>query len=107
MRTANRLTRILIAACVAASGTLALGVHPALAGPPAGSSATCPPKFQATTLQALLDLAERVGVPESHALTLFERVNKNEDSWICLMKLPGDVASYNFIDNQAIGLDRA
>ena len=88
-------------------GPLVLGVGTALAEPPAGSAATCPPRYQAMTLQALLDQADRLDVPEADALNLFIRVNKNQDLWICQTKLPGDALSRNFIDNQAVGLDRS
>jgi hypothetical protein len=59
------------------------------------------------TLEALLAQAERLGVPEAQARNLFNRVNKNQDAWICQTKLPGDALSYNFIDNQAVGRDRS
>ena len=88
-------------------GPLVVGVGTALAEPPAGSTATCPPRYQAMTLEALLAQAERLGVPEAQARNLFATVNKNKDAWICQTKLPGDAFSYNFIDNQAIGLDRS
>ncbi len=88
-------------------GMLVLVVGAALADPPAGSAGTCPPRYQAMTLEALLDQAERLGVPEAQARNLFARVNKNEDAWICQTKLPGDALSYNFIDNQAVGRDRS
>ena len=88
-------------------GTLVWGVGTALAEPPAGSADTCPADYQAMTLEALLAQAEGLGVPEAQARNLFERVNKNEDAWICQKKLPGDATSFNFIDNQAVGLDRS
>ena len=88
-------------------GPLVLGVGTALAEPPAGSAATCPPRYQAMTLEALLAQAERLGVPENRARNLFNFVNKNEDAWICQKKLPGDATHFNFIDNQAVGLDRS
>jgi hypothetical protein len=51
--------------------------------------------------------ANRLGVPEDQARNLFLRVNKNEDAWVCQRKLPGDATHFNFIDNQAVGLDRS
>jgi hypothetical protein len=59
------------------------------------------------TLQALLDLAKRLGVPEVQARTLFSSVNKNGGAWICQTKLPGDATDINFVDNQAVGRDRS
>ena len=88
-------------------GLLVLVVGTASAKPPAGSAATCPPSYQAMTLEAQLAQAERLGVPEALARNMFARVNKNEDAWICQTKLPGDALSYNFIDNQAVGRDRS
>jgi hypothetical protein len=87
-------------------GALVLVVGTALAEPLAGSAGTCPPRYQAMTLEALLAHAERLGVPEAQARNLFERVNKNEDAWICQTKLPGDATNFNFVDNQGVGLDR-
>ena len=77
------------------------------AQPPAGSAATCPPRYQAMTLEALLAQAERLGVPEDRARNLCNFVNKNQDAWICQTKLPGDATDINFVDNQAVGLDRS
>ena len=88
-------------------GPLLLVVGTASAEPPAGSAATCPPRYQAMTLEAQLAQAERLGVPEALARNLFNRVNKNQDLWICQTKLPGGDLSYNFIDNQALGLDKS
>ena len=79
----------------------------ASAQPPAGSAATCPPRYQAMTLEALLAQAERLGVPEDRARNLFNTVNKNQDAWICQTKLPGEATDINFIDNQVVGLDRS
>jgi hypothetical protein len=59
------------------------------------------------TLEALLAQAERLGVPEDRARGLFDRVNKNQDAWICQKKLPGEATNFNFVDNQAVGRDRA
>ena len=87
-------------------GPLVVGVGTALAEPPAGSTATCPPRYQAMTLEALLAQAERLGVPEERARNLFATVNKNQDVWICQTKLPGDATNFNFIDNQAVGFDK-
>ena len=91
---------------------LAMAVMLASAGmasaqPPAGSAVTCPPRYQAMTLEALLAQAERLGVPEAQARNLFATVNKNQDAWICQTKLPGDATDFNFIDNQAVGRDRS
>jgi hypothetical protein len=58
------------------------------------------------TLPALLVQAGRLGIPEDAARGLFAVVNKNGDEWICQRKLPGDDTDINFLDNQAIGLDR-
>jgi hypothetical protein len=88
-------------------GLLVLVVGTALAEPPAGSAGTCPPRYQAMTLEALLAQAERLGVPEDRARNLFATVNKNQDAWICQTKLPGDATDFNFIDNQAVGRDRS
>ena len=88
-------------------GPFVLVAGTALAEPPAGSAATCPPRYQAMTLEALLAQAERLGVPEDRARDLFDRVNKNQDAWICQTKLPGDATDINFIDNQAVGRDRS
>ncbi len=59
------------------------------------------------TLSALLAQAERLGVPEEAARGLFAFVNKNDDAWICQLKLPGEDTNFNFVDNQAVGLDQA
>ena len=88
-------------------GPFVLVAGTALAEPPAGSAATCPPRYQAMTLEALLAQAERLGVPEDRARDLFDRVNKNQDAWICETKLPGEATDINFIDNQAVGRDRS
>ena len=88
-------------------GPFVLVAGTALAEPPAGSAATCPPRYQAMTLEALLAQAERLGVPEDRARGLFDRVNKNQDAWICQKKLPGDATDFNFVDNQAVGRDRS
>jgi hypothetical protein len=88
-------------------GPFVLVAGTALAEPPAGSAATCPPRYQVMTLEALLAQAERLGVPEDRARDLFDRVNKNQDAWICQTKLPGDATDINFIDNQAVGRDRS
>ncbi len=97
--------RILMSATAAL--VMAGSAAAASAQPPAGSAATCPPRYQAMTLEALLAQAERLGVPEADARNLFARVNKNDDAWICQTKLPGGATSFNFIDNQAVGLDRS
>jgi hypothetical protein len=103
----GRIMKRLAVAVMLVLGPLVLGVGTALAEPPAGSAATCPPRYQAMTLQALLAQAQRLRVPEERARNLFERVNKNEDTWICQTKLPGDATHFNFIDNQAVGLDNS
>jgi hypothetical protein len=99
------MKRVLMLATVAL--VVAGSAAAASAQPPAGSAETCPPRYQAMTLEALLSQAERLGVPEAQARNLFARVNKNEDAWICQTKLPGDATSFNFIDNQAVGRDRS
>ena len=48
----------------------------------------------------------KFGVPEEAARGLFASVNKNGDAWICQKKLPGEDTHRNFVDNQALGLDR-
>ncbi len=88
-------------------GPLVLVAETTSAEPPAGSAATCPPRYQAMTLEALLAQAERNGISEDQARNLFDRVNKNQDAWICQTKLPGDATDINFIDNQAVGRDRS
>lgn len=88
------------------AGALSLTGTVASARAPGGSASTCPPKYTAMTLPALLAQAERLGVPESAARNLFATVNKNDDSWICQRKLPGEDTDINFVDNQAVGLDR-
>jgi pyrroline-5-carboxylate reductase len=88
-------------------GPLVLVAETASAEPPAGSAATCPPRYQAMTLEALLAQAERNGISEDQARNLFDSVNKNQDAWICQTKLPGDATDINFIDNQAVGRDRS
>ena len=42
------------------------------------------------TLRALLAQAKRNGVPEAETRNMFNRVNKNQDAWMCQTKLPGD-----------------
>ncbi len=103
----RHIMKRLAVAAMLALGPLVLVVGTASAQPPAGSAATCPPRYQAMTLEALLAQAERLGVPEADARNLFNRINKNQDAWICQMKLPGDELSRNFIDNQAVGRDRS
>ena len=73
-----------------------------LADPPAGSALTCPTRYESITLEQLLAQAQRNGVSEDTARQMFEFVNKNDDSWICQEKLPGE-NHYNFVDNQALG----
>jgi hypothetical protein len=86
---------------------LGLVTEAALAAPPAGSTATCTASFEAMTLEEILELAELVGVPEANARRMFDSVNKNEDAWICAKKMPSpDPTHYNFVDNQAVGLER-
>ena len=77
------------------------------AGPPAGTATTCTPSFDAMTLEQVLVLADEVGVPEENARRMFESINKNDDAWICVKKMPSpDPTHYNFVDNQAVGLDK-
>ena len=103
------MRRILLLVTVAAvmAAIVAVTAGTASAEPPAGSADTCPADYQAMTLEELLAQAERLGVPEERARNLFDRVNKNQDDWICQKKLPGDATNFNFIDNQAVGLDRS
>ena len=103
----RRIMKRLAVAAMLALGPLVLVGGTASAEPPAGSAATCPADYQAMTLAALLAQAERLGVPEDRARNLFDRVNKNQDAWICQTKLPGDATNFNFIDNQAVGHDRS
>jgi hypothetical protein len=103
----RRIMKRLAMVAMLVLGPLVLGAQTTLAEPPAGSADTCPADYQAMTLEALLAQAEGLGVPEAQARNLFERVNKNEDAWICQKKLPGDATHFNFIDNQAVGLDRS
>jgi len=93
------------AAIVAASAVTALFAPSAAAQPPSGSADTCPPRYTAMTLPALLAQAQRLGIPEEAARNLFATVNKNGDSWICQRKLPGEDTDINFVDNQAVGLE--
>ncbi len=86
--------------------TLLLTGTVATAKQPAGSATTCPPRYTPMTLSDILDQAQRLGIPEAAARNLFSTVNKNSDSWICQRKLPGDDTDINFLDNQAVGLDR-
>ena len=74
----------------------------AVADPPAGNMLTCPTRYESITLEQLLAQAQRNGVSEDKASQMFEFVNKNDDSWICQEKLPGE-NHYNFVDNQALG----
>ncbi len=103
----KRIMKRLAVAAMLALGPLVLVAGTASAEPPAGSANTCPPGYQAMTLEAQLAQAARLGVPEAEARNMFNRVNKNQDAWICQMKLPGGDLSYNFIDNQALGLDKS
>jgi hypothetical protein len=103
----GRIMKRLVVVAMLVLGPLVLVVGTASAEPPAGSAGTCPPRYQAMTLEALLAQAERLKVPEVQARNLFSSVNKNQDAWICQTKLPGDPTSFNFIDNQAVGLDKS
>jgi hypothetical protein len=97
--------RRVVAVCVAASA-LAWSAEAAAAEPPAGSADTCTRGYEALTLPQVLALAERNGVPEERARNMFERVNKNEDDWICAKDQPSPQENhYNFKDNQAVGQD--
>ena len=75
---------------------------PAHAQPPSGSVDTCAPTYDAMTREMILEQANSNGVPEERATAMFDKVNKNGDSWICQEQLPGD-NHYNFIDNPATG----
>jgi uncharacterized membrane protein YdfJ with MMPL/SSD domain len=99
------LLLVTVVALVAAMVAVTAGT--ASAKPPAGSADTCPGDYQAMTLEDLLAQAERDGFPEERVRYMFERLNKNQDDLICQTKLPGDVTDYNFIDNQALGLDKS
>jgi hypothetical protein len=91
-------------AAAAALAISVLGAAPAAAGPP-GSAGTCPGRAAATTEQQLVALALENGVPEANAHALFATVNKNDDSWICVKRVPNQTG-FNFTDNQAVGLSR-
>jgi len=94
-----------VVACLNCAGLLSLTELPAAAAPPAGSSQTCAGDSDATTLPELLELAEENNVPQANAQATFGRVNKNQDSWICVTHLPSQTG-FNFTDNQAVGLSR-
>lgn len=84
--------------------TLGVSVQAAGAQPPPGTDETCTAGYESLTLTELLAQAERNGVPEQNARNAFERVNKNEDDWICSKDQPSpQVNHYNFKDNQAVG----
>jgi hypothetical protein len=86
------------AALVGSTGT-------AMAKGPAGSASTCPARYEAYTLTEFRALAEANDVPDENAVNTFAKVNKNGDSWICVAVVPQG-SGFNFIDNQAVGLDR-
>ena len=99
------MKRLAMAALLALM-VLALAGDSVLAKPPAGSAATCTASYDAMTQEEILELAEEVGVPEENALRMWESVNKNEDDWICAKKTGSpDPTHYNFVDNQALGLE--
>ncbi len=98
------MRRLVVPGLLAATMS-ALVALPAAAQPPTGSAHTCPPRYTPMTLPALLNQAQRLGIPEEQARALFELVNKNEDDWICQRKLPGEDTDVNFVDNQAVGRD--
>ena len=98
--------RRVVAMLLVTSG-LGLSAQSAVAQPPPGSADTCTRGYEALTLPQLLAQAERNGVPEENARNAFERVNKNEDDWICSKDQPSPQENhYNFKDNQAVGTDR-
>ena len=101
------MRRLAVAAAVAlAANTMWSGT--ASAQPPAGSAETCTSSYQPMTLPEILAQAERNGIPEENARNMFEKVNKNEDAWICQKKMPSPLVNhYNFVDNQAVGTDRS
>jgi hypothetical protein len=68
------------------------------ATPPPGSAESCTRSFESMTLEQILVQAERNGIPEADARAMFERVNMNEDDWICQKQLSGE-NHYNFVDN--------
>ncbi|MEY2431066.1 MAG: hypothetical protein QOC92_791 [Acidimicrobiaceae bacterium] len=70
----------------------------AVAQPPAGSADSCNNSFESMTLDDILQQANRNGVPEQNARTMFAKVNKNGDEWICQKQLKG-TNHYDFIDN--------
>ena len=87
---------------------MAVAAGTASAKPPAGSADTCPGDYQAMTLEDLLAQAEEAGIPEEDAHARFDLINMNQDAWICQAKMPGAArGEYNFIDNQAAGLDKS
>ncbi len=106
-----RRTVMLLAIIALVAASMALGGGLASAQPPSGSADTCPPGYEPMTLEALIAQGEREGRTEAEERALFERVNKNEDDWICQEPLPGNpksgVTYYNFLDNQALGLDKS
>jgi hypothetical protein len=95
----------LIAASVAFGAALAGLSAPAGAKPPAGSASTCPAAYEAYTLSELIALGEANGVPQDRVEATFGRLNKNADAWVCVAVVPQSTG-FNFIDNQAVGLDR-
>jgi hypothetical protein len=100
------LLLVTVVALVAAMVAVTAGT--ASAKPPAGSADTCPGGYQAMTLEELLAQAEEAGIPEEDARARFDLINMNQDAWMCQKKMP-DAArgEYNFIDNQAVGLDKS
>jgi hypothetical protein len=99
------MKRHAVGAVLAATMYILIAPQAAAKGP-GGSADTCPPGYTSMTLSAILAQAERLGVPEESARGMFANVNKNGDAWICQRKLPGEATDINFIDNQAVGLDR-
>ncbi len=106
-----RRTIMLLTIVALLAALVAVTAGTASAKPPAGSADTCPGGYQAMTLEDLLAQAERDGIPEEDARNRFDLINKNQDAWMCQSKLPGAPSphgtDYNFIDNQAVGLDRS
>ena len=98
--------RVIAAVAATVVGLVGWFAEPASAGGPAGSAATCPPSFDAMTLPAILAQAAGNGVPEQVARSMFRRVDKNDDGWICQKRMLSPLPNhYTFVDNQAVGLD--
>lgn len=59
----------------------------------------CPPPFRAYDLQEQLELAEDNGVPASEVYAAIDTIDKNRDTILCFMFLPGGMP--NIIDNRS------